>query len=173
MVYDVKIAGYPDLLRIDDPSDITKTRWEEYLKSKVDGVVSISGWTGRLSDVRAFRRVAPSVANKPDSSMADYLEDRRKILALTPEERAKRMGFFRLMYWIYTGKNSEEVKIKNQPIEKIVERFQLKYFQVNPRRTVCDPRMYKAFIKSNKAHTFGFSTMEQIVRQDQFAARNL
>ncbi len=173
MVYDVKIAGYPDLLRIDDPSDITKTRWEEFLKSRVDGMVSISGWTGRLSDIRAFRRVAASLPHKPDSAFADYLEERRKILALTPAERAKRMGFFRLMYWTYTGKKSEEVKIKDRPLEEIVEKFQLKYFLENPRRVVCDPRMYKAFIKSPKANTFGLLTIEQIVRQDNFAARNL
>lgn len=175
MIYDLKLKGFPELHRVDDPAGVIETKYARYHQTKVDEVIETVGWTGPISDIRSYKRVGPSgQAQQPDTSHIEYMKDRAEKLARPIAERAKDMGFFRMIYWSYTGKKSEDVMtLSGAPLESLVEKIQLKFFTEHPRRTVCDPILYKPVIKSVSANTFGLSTIEQVVRQDMFAARNL
>jgi len=64
--------------------------------------------------------------------------------------KSKQMGFFRLVYWGFTYKKSEEVITKNgTPIEELAEKIQLEYFTKHPQKKLCDPRLYRPLMKSN------------------------
>ena len=175
MIYDLRVKGFRDAVRIDDAVGAIESKWLTYKRTGVDEAITTPEWIGTLSEIHGIRRVGPSEpVAKPDTTHLEYMKDRTEKLSRSIAERAKDMGFFRTVYWIYTGKKSEDVQtLSGAPLESLVEKIQLKFFTENPKRTVCDPTLYKQVIKSVSANRFGLSTVEQVVRQDIFAAKNL
>ena len=174
MAYEIRIKGHKEPIVVDKNSDKIKADWESYQDTKQDMVIEINGWTGRLSSIIDFQTVKTSQAEKePSRAHEEYLADRKKILDMPIEERAKNMGWFRLVYWPFTGKHSEDIYIKEIPLEKLIEEEQIKFFTENPNSIHCDISIFKKYIKSQKSNSFSINTIEQIIRQENFAKNYL
>jgi hypothetical protein len=176
MAYEIRIKGRREPLIIEKNADRLKADWDSYVYTKVDAPVQTANWSGRLSLIQDFMRVNDSQADKPSSSdaiHAEYLKDRKEILNLSLEDRASRMGFFRLIYKGFTGKNSEEVLVKETPIEELAKKIQLDFFIKNPKRIHCDVECFKPLIKSTVCNKMVVPLIESIIRQEYFAANNL
>lgn len=172
--FDIKIKGERDLLRVDD-GFILKERWEKFLVDGVDEAVKVDNWTGYLSEFRSFRKVPElrSDGTSAEQTHKEYLVELKKIRSESPDKRAKRLSFFRLIYWGFTSKKSEEVMIKEKSIESLAEKIQEKFFAENPKRIVCDPLLFKGLIKSGKCNPAVLSIVESLFIQDRFAEKNL
>jgi hypothetical protein len=150
MNYDLKIIGDNEMLRVEDGDDL-KREWEQYKMSKRkddDRIINLKNWTGSLSDIRSFRTAPASNSSNDSNYDEQYRKDMIKLNALSPEDKAKRMGFFRILYYGFTGMKSEEVMVGETPIENYAEKIQRKFFEENPKRVYCDPFLFKPIIKS-------------------------
>jgi len=173
MAYEIRIRGHKEPIIVEENAERLRSDWENYQVNKKDAVVEVDGWVGRLSLINDFQRVKTTSAENTSNSHEEYLADRKKILDMSLEDRAKRMGYFRLVYKGFTGKNSEDVLINGIPIEKLIETEQLKFFTANPKAINCDALVFRKYIKSDKCNRFAFGPIEQITRQEFFARNNL
>jgi hypothetical protein len=85
-----------------------------------------------LSDIRSFK---PTESARSDNTTYRELDNqyRRELAscrALSPEARARRLGFFRLIYWGFTKKQCD-----GTDIERRAEELQRQFFERNPKRT--------------------------------------
>lgn len=176
MAHEIRIAGYKELLRLEKSEGILK-KWEAFKTGEgKDEIISVSDWTGLLSDIKSFRKVLPLNSSKitEEQERAEYLKGRDTILAEPADVRAKRLGFFRLVYFGFTGKKSEEVFTPSGiPIEKMAEDIQKKFFVENPRRIFCDPIFFKPIIKSKRCNEIIMRVIDTHMMQDKFAEAKL
>lgn len=91
----------------------------------------------------------------------EYYEDRMKILRQTPEQRAERLGWFKLFYKIMTGNET------TPEIETKAKEIQLNFFKEHLFRLECDPVLFKELV-GNKA-TYGnfFHLLERTIQIDR------
>lgn len=175
MAYEIKITGYKEPIITENGEGI-KSVWEKFIETGKNVVVDFEGFTGKISSIQSFRRVGSS-NQKPYSYTEEvhkeYKIEREKILSLPIEERAKRMGFFRLIYDGFTGKHSEDIKIGEIPLEKFVEKIQYDFFSKNPKRLYCDPILFKPLIKSTKCNEWVVPIIERVINQDKFADEHI
>ncbi len=173
MAYEINIRGLRDPIRSETNS--IREVWEKYIETKVDQVVQLGDWTGKLSEIKWLKKIEGSKSGYSGGERSDieYRKDLTEKRAQTASVRAQNLGLFRLMYWGFTGKKSEEVLVKGESIEKFAEKIQQKFFEENPKKIVCDPRLFKPLIKSDKCDATVVSIIEGIVRQDAFAEKYL
>lgn len=173
MNYDIRIKGFKDLLRVDDAEPL-KSRWESFIKkTSTDQVVSAGDWTGKLSDITAFRR-APTLRSENNLSEEIDLEYRRELMrqrGLSAQGKATLLGLFRLLFWGFTKKKSED----RPEIEKTAMDIQEKFFMENPKRTMCDPILFRPMFArvANACDPSVLRILERVVRQDRFAEKNI
>lgn len=174
MAYDIKIKGFPNLVSVEN-GEQAKLDWENYINTKKNAVVNIGDWTGQLSDISSFRKVSGGRGkdNKTVESVArEYRANLVNFRKLSVEDKAKRLGFFRLLYWGFTREKSENVKLKDgSPIEEKAIAIQRKFFAENPKRMFCDVINFKQLIKSNECFPAVMSIMEEQIRQDVFSLK--
>ena len=173
MNYDIKVRGFKDDVSTEDGEGL-KQKWEAFmLKRAQDELVEVGGWTGLLSDIRSMRKVASSASEKSvgREEEMEYRNNLTEIRKMNPEKRAKRLGLFRLMYWGFTGKRSEEVIIKGRPVEELAIEAQAKFFKENPKRIFPDYDIFRHLIKSEKCNEAIIRIIDNQSRQDRFAAK--
>lgn len=174
MAYEIRIRGHKEPVVVENNSERLMRDWKNYQLTGKDFVVEVNSWVGKISSILDFQKVKVSEASKESSrSHEEYIEDRKKILDMPVEERAKNMGWFRLVYWTFTGKNSEDILIKDIPLENLIEEEQLRFFSKNPKAIHCDVDIFKKYIKSNQANKFSIGVIESVIRQENFARSNL
>lgn len=173
MAYEIRIRGHREAIIVEKNAEKLRSDWEAYQINRIDKVVEVENWVGRLSLIQDFQRVRSAEADKQSNAdiiHKEYMADRDKILGLTIEERASHMGFFRLVYWGFTGRRSEDIMVGDKPIEEFAKNIQRKFFTENPKRLHCDPTAFRPIIKSEKCNEKLMANLETIVRQDSFAA---
>ncbi len=173
MTYDIRIKGFKDLLRVDDGQAL-KDRWEKFIeKQSTDQIVSAGDWTGRLSDITAFRKAPATRSDNEFAEIIDqeYLAELRKLRSTPVADRAKLLGMFRLLFWGFTKKKSEE----RPEVETAAIKIQEKFFTENPLRTICDPILFRPMFKrvTDACDPAVIRTFERVIRQDRFAVKNL
>lgn len=172
---EIKIKGFPDPVRAENIGDL-QLRWQEYkIGRRQNELVTVAGWNGTLSDILSFRKIATTRAQSKaaDEAHNEYMRERAIALLETPEVRAKRMGFFRIIYWGFTGKRSEDVTVRGKSIEQMAETIQRKFFTEHPKRIICDPALYKPIIKSEVCHIKVMDLIERQIKQDKFSEAKL
>lgn len=93
----------------------------------------------------------------------DYYQDRKKFLALSTEEKAKKMYFFQLFYKIMTDTDPTEEMMQK------VEKIQADFFQENPYRMYISPKLFKPVMTGKGAQNGRFfHLIERIVSEDKF-----
>lgn len=177
MTYDIKIVGHNEVMRLDN-GEMIKADWEEYKKNRSnDRMIEVQGLTCQLSDIKWFRAVKGTGAdtNKTIENVdAEYLKSIKQIRSWPLDVRAKQLGFFRMLYWGFTGKKSEEILCDGIPmLEMWAEKLQRKFFEANPKRVICDPVVFREIIDSKNCDAGVMSVLENVVRQDSFAATRL
>jgi len=174
MATEIKIKGIQEPMIADDASEI-KRKWESYKIGRgKNEMIEIAGWEGTLADISWLKSINKTNANNIHSEEInrEYLASRERILKLLPDIKAKNMGFFRLVYWGFTGQKSEEVKTKSgRPIEELAEELQLKFFQENQNRMFCDPIVYKPLIRSNRCNPAVMAMIERQIYTDKSFAK--
>jgi len=175
MSYEIRIRGHREPTLVENNGEKLRLDWEEYQLNKTDKIVEVGSWVGKLSMIQDFKKTPSSNSNNNKSSEdphKEYTTERNKILSMSTEERANRMGFFRLMYWGFTHKNSEDVNtLSGKSIEEFAKEIQLKFFTENPKRTLCNPILFKPLIKSEKIVGKLMPTVEQLIRQDIYMTK--
>jgi len=176
MAYEIRIRGHKEPVVVESNAEKLRSDWEEYQISKTDKIVEVGSWVGRLSLIQDFKKAASSSSNQDSSSYEihrDYVKERNNILSLSPKERSERMGFFRMIYWGFTKKNSEDVKTNSGvPIEELAQKIQSDFFTKNPQRTMCDPVLFKPIINSTRSDKSTIYLAENMITQDRFAVKN-
>ncbi len=172
MAYEIRIKGDRNSLIVESNSIGEKIRQDFFdykLKKKPDNIFTVAGFSGTLSCIGSIKMVS-SLKSENKASDNFYREannTRMDYLKLSSEERAKRMGFFRLFYWSFTKMKSEEVFLESgKCIEELAYSIQKKFFEENPKRTFCDPVFFHPIVKSKKADASGIGLIERITRED-------
>ena len=176
-MYQIRIKGRNDLmLEIKDIIGFQiKQDWKDYLETKKDAPVEISGWSGKLSDIKDFNLINTEYGNNEVNKLEiDYRDELRRFRELSAEEKANKLGFFQMVYYGFTEKNSQEVKMKNGlPIEDEVIKIQKKFFTENPKRRYCDPIFFRPLVKSTSCNKAIIRIIENIIAQDNYAEKHL
>lgn len=171
MPYDLNIIGSTDPLRVEEGADELIERWSLFRTKKIqDEPVKIAGWVGMLSSIKSFRPVEKSRSDGIGSSESnnEYRRDLSQIRSLTPEARAKRLGFFRMVYWGFTQKYSD-----GTDIEKKAEDIQRSFFTKHPKRIFCDVTEFQALLPKAECDKTIIGIIERQIQQDKFASRFL
>lgn len=76
---------------------------------------------------------------------SEYLKNHCRLRKLSPEEKAKKMEWFKTIYHCFSGlqRAPEELKVD-------VYKIQLQFFKENPCRIHCDPSLFKELIPTQK-----------------------
>ena len=173
MQYDVKIKGEMTTVQPKNGYAL-KQMWEKFLRKEVeDQPIEIGSWMGRLADIKSIREVndAPAKGNEvSDRVHQEYVADIQKLRNMTPNARAMNLGLFKLLYWGFTGSDVEQ----GSAIEKWAAGVQEKFFTEKPKRTLCDPFLFKPVLgKYASCDTAVMRVVETAVMQDSFAERHL
>lgn len=183
MAYDINIIGNSDPLRVEYGVGTLIERWKLFKLKKIsDEPVEIGEWVGALSAIKSFRPIEANRSNTNASRESDneYRRDLAAIRALTPAEKAKRMGLFRLVYWGFTRKRSE-----NAAVEAAAEKIQRMFFDQHPKRVFCDPILFMPIIRKGplpekKGESLGgridaavMRIITEQIQQDKFAEKLL
>ena len=90
-----------------------------------------------------------------------YRAYRTDKLLIPPEERAKNLSLFSLLYWGFTGKMTATKELMDEAVE-----IQKQFFQENPKRICCSPILFKPIIRGNNDITvFGQAALDIVERQ--------
>lgn len=172
-MYIIEIKGSNRKVEVsDDFGKKIKAQWEQWIEDgrsqEDDGLISTDGFSGSFSQVKfIYYSSEKNRSDNTNNSFGDYQKDRDRIRKMTPEQKAKRLGFFRIIYWGFTKKRSEEVKTKTgESIEKLAENIQLKFFKENPNRTLPDEHIFKPLIKSTEMDNRAFKVVSDHVQED-------
>lgn len=136
MNYDVYIKGHRDPISVENGDDLKKD-WFDYLENKKDRGIELKGFTGKLSDIKNFRKVPTRRYVNQDDAKKEwdfYVSERKK----TPDQKSKQLGFFKLLYYGFTNIMEPE-----SDVLKKAQAIQLKFFTKNPKRTIPDPTIFK------------------------------
>lgn len=175
MAYEIKIKGLKETMMAENHGAVSviKEKWERFMKNEIEDVlVTISGWTGTLASIVYFKETTSSASSSSSFDIAwreageKYMKERNSFLKLDPMQKAMKLGFFRMVYWGFTGEKSEEVMIKNEPIESLAIKIQEKFFRENPSRMICNPSLFKPLIKSIKCQVSIQNLIEAVITQD-------
>lgn len=175
----IQITGKREPIETDyDKAKKIKESWIAYKQNKKDAVVEIEEWNGTLSlirsvDLNAYDQRNASESKRSEEYHKEYLLGLTGARNETPEIRAKRFGFFRVIYRGFTGQDSRDIKIGEAPLESLVEKIQKKFFEENPKRVFCDPTLFHPLIKSKKCDGMVMRIIENQIRQDRFAEKYL
>lgn len=168
--YDIIITGARDPLRVDRGVEPLIERWQLYrLKKIADEPAKIAGWVGMLSSIKGFRPTDQVRAASGDGGRATENEYRRQLdrmRNLQPAERANHLGFFRLIWWGFTGKRSDGTGVERQARD-----IQQQFFAQHPKRTFCDPQLFRPIIPGVSCHPSVVSIIERQIQQDKYAER--
>lgn len=176
MSYEIKVTGLKEPIRAENhgATSVIKEKWEKFKKGEIEDIlVTISGWTGTLKSIIYFKEIKSSSASTSSFDIyykdqrEKWLKDRLSFRNLPLEIKSKQVDFFRMIYWGFTGRKSEEIKIGDTPIEEIVINIHKEFFTNNPKRTLCDPILYKKVIKSVTCHDTITSTIEKAIMEDR------
>lgn len=172
MAYEIRIKGDKNAMIVESNSIGEKIRQDFFdfkLKKKPDNVFTVSEFSGTLSCIGSIKMISSlkSENKASDTFYAEARNTRKDYLSLPPEERANRMGFFRLFYWGFTKKKSEEVFLESgKCIEELAYSIQKKFFEENPMRSFCDPIFFHPLVKSKKCHDAAMRLIEKGTRED-------
>jgi hypothetical protein len=104
----------------------------------------------------------------------EYLSYRRRRLNWTAAQKAANLEFFKFIYYLFTGRPEVPPEIISDIIAQ-----QEKFFQENPSRIFCDPKLFKPFVPHNSEagegqtaywRLGGLRLVEQTVTNDLFYA---
>lgn len=183
MAYDIHIIGNSEPLRIEHDIRFLIERWKLFKLKKIsDEPAEIGDWVGALSAIKSFRPIEANRSNTNASRESDneYRRDLAAIRALSPSERAKRMGFFRLVYWGFTKQRSDGLSV-----EREAEKIQREFFEEHPKRILCDPIFFMPIIRKGplpekEGESLGgridaavMRIITETTRQDKFAEKLL
>lgn len=119
--------------------------WEE---NRLPARMVIRNMAFMCADIRSITKIEEErkvVMSKDElNSQKDYNKYRSSILAMSLEERAKRMTFANMLWNAYRLESKQEMPEEVQ--QQIIER-QLKYFQENPKRIHANPICYKDLVE--------------------------
>lgn len=108
-----------------------------------------------------------------ERSDAEYHEWRKMKLRQGPEERAKDLSIFNMMFWCFSGKKDAPEEAKAKAVE-----IQTNFFKENSGRVFVDPLLLKDLMgeiaEDGRAGVFvdgGMRYIERCVAEDMFCAR--
>lgn len=161
----IKIRGTRECLIINDrvAKDIQKVFLDVSISRNTPLV--IGNWTGELKNIESILFDEEDSHNKKemqqDTHMSIEIEERRKFLSKTLQEKSEELFFAELLYTIFTG----EKKIPENLKEKFID-IQRNFFDKNPKRTICDVKEFETIV--GKDATVGFATvyLEEIMKTD-------
>lgn len=91
----------------------------------------------------------------------EYYKDRMVVLKQTPEQRAERVGFFKMFFQIMADKEPSVIELSE------AKKIQLEFFKKHPYRLECDPSLFKPLLKEQKAKNgMFFHMIKNIVATD-------
>lgn len=115
-----------------------------------DAKIEVGDWVGTKDDIKSIwldrKGDVSSRAEKLDTmaqANADYIKQRKEFQALSLDEKAKQVGFFKMLYYGYV----KELKVPDEIIEKAIER-QRAFFKEHPFNILPDPLIFKDLINS-------------------------
>lgn len=180
MAYEIKIKSLKEPIRVENhgPATRIKESWERFMLHEIDdAMVTIAGWTGTLGSIVFFREIASSNASSARhdedwrKTGEDFIINRNIFLKLSSEEKGKKLDFFRMIYWGFTQRKSENIMAGDVPIEEYAQDIQSEFFRKNPKRMLCDPAEFKKIIKSSECHSSVSSIIEGAILQDMKLAQ--
>ena len=154
-----------------------QSKWETWLQSnrRSDSLVKVGNFAGRLSQIESISLKGEAHAKDQGELVKkanqEYAVDREAKLKLSPAERGKEVGMFKLLYYAATGQEASENEVK------IVEEYQTKYFEKFPNRTIVNPKIFFGTIiprtnrHLNAFESQAFGLVERAVRQDISSAK--
>lgn len=145
-------------------------------KALANDEIDLGRWAGTYGEIRSVEITSGlnSENNKHEEVDSQYRRDLMSFRKLSPQNKSKRLGFFRLLYWGFTGKNSEEVMLKNGvSLEAKATAIQEKFFAENSKRMFCDLLLFRPLIKSEKCQDSIMRILENQIRQDVFSGKYL
>lgn len=188
MSYEIRLIGH-GIVEISDEEKAKKLSeaWEKYKlaskseKSDYNQVFEVQGIKADLSEVKSFirkeslrDRLKKSNTENISRVNREYLQEHKRIRE--SNDKHKRVGLFKLMYWAMTGKDPSKEDIQK------AYKLQKKFFGDNPKRIHPDPRIFKSmininFISSGEAQDrFRVSAMrivERVVGEDIHTCRKI
>ena len=141
-------------------------------------IIRVNRYAFRKGDIKSVEISSDRLSSeKFDEEMRLSVEEekreRAKVLKLSPEVRAQRLEFFRFMYRSALGPKEEP---SNEKLDQ-ARRIQSDFFKANPRRTVCDPRLFKSIIGNpggimlNAWQSAGFRIVEAVASRDMYLSK--
>lgn len=174
MAYELRVVGEREPQVIEKDDGLLK-RWEMYQQNEIENeVVKLDSWIGKLSDIKSFKRVSGSRANNEVAQEVnkEYYKNRQEFLKLSVKDKAKRLGFFRVVYYGFTEKKSEDVVLNNgKKLEDLAISIQERFFKENPKRMFCDYQLFKPLIKSDKCLPSVIGIISNQINTDKQFAR--
>lgn len=135
----LKISGFNELLSISqEKAQEIRRMWLDPEIAK-DHRFSVGNFAIIKGDIRAILLENETSSENPvEAQNQKYYAERDKLVALSPEERAKKnsWGHFKLFYWGLFG------KVPDEDMRERVSRVAAKFFKENPHRVVPDYELY-------------------------------
>ncbi len=163
----VKIRGNDK--PIQTTSNLTQiiAEWNRYIKTKADSIFQLDGNTYRVSAIQSIEkdRQTEKTENRKSQSgkeMNEYIAERKAFLKLKPEEKSKRTGFVKLLYWGFTGNKLEE---NPEDKNKIIE-IQKNFFEKNPNRMFLNPSELKPMVGDKQLNQIVFGIAKDHLLSD-------
>jgi len=160
------------LIAKDDQGKKLLQQWSD---GELEGeVIQIEGTAVKGKDIQ---RIETEFENKfrgdsPAQILTrQYQKERKKIIALPPEERHKDMAMFTLLYWSFTS------EIPTKEILQTARKIQTQFFRDNPKRIHCEPIAWRELIRMETGafltpqHAAGYRVVERCVAQDKYYVR--
>lgn len=163
----VKIRGNDK--PIQTTSDLTQiiAEWNRYIKTKADSIFQLDGNTYRVSAIQSIEKDRQTQktevrVKQSGKEFNEYIAERKAFLKLTPEEKSKRTGFAKLLYWGFTGNKLEE---NPEDQNKIIE-IQKNFFEKNPKRMFLNPAELKTMFSDRQLNQIVFGIVKDHMASD-------
>lgn len=109
-----------------------------------DMTIQVSGATFKASEVKFVKKEKDKVYQEAQKDYFDkeekYIEYRKSQLKKSVEERAKELGFFRVVCFSMLGRKATDEELAK------AETIQRDFFKKNPKRLFCNPILFSSML---------------------------
>lgn len=109
-------------------------------KASPNDILEVGEMVAQYGQIKFINLAGPSPEKRADNShfLADYDRQRKAALSLSPYERAKSVGVFKMLLWAHTGLMDIPANLVSA-----IHEVQEKFFTENPKRVLPDPEIFK------------------------------
>lgn len=168
---EVRIKGRKEPMQVSYM--VGKNLKELFLNEKIPDTkkIEIDDWVGTKGDIKgvwldsdSFKKMTREVESPSVQMNREYIEGRKKFLALSLDEKANQLGFFGFMYVGFKGTSEIPEKVQKKVIE-----LQRDFFEKNPFRIVADPVIFKELL-GGKCIQMASGLITRVVSRDMQCA---